>query len=74
MMIIKIKDNYDKVIFKTNLNTDKNGDLFFNIFNKNSIISIQGEKINFYEIIDGVKKTSTLELDKSFKSNINKLK
>ena len=67
MMIIKIKDNYNEIIFKTNLNTEKNGDLFFNAFNQDSIISIQGEKINFYEIIDGVKKNITLELNKPFK-------
>ena len=69
MMLITIKDNYNKIIFRNTLKTDKNGELFYNTFTKNSsstsqIISILGEKINFYEVLNGIKKTIALELNK----------
>ena len=73
MMLITIKDNYNEIIFRNTLKTDKNGKLFYNAYTKNSsstsqIISILDEKIKFYEVINGIQKTISLELNKSDKN------
>ena len=55
MIILKIKENYDKIICNHSLNTEKIGDLYFNTINNeltpiSQIITIEKEYMNFYEM------------------------
>ena len=68
MMIIKIKKDYNKILYNDFLDIEKTADLYYNTINKefiptSQIISIEEKNINFYEIKLNIKKNINLKIE-----------